>query len=646
MRVTYKVGLWGILTIVAGCARAVRAPEQPAKVAAATPVPVVAAAVDVAQVSAPKDLVAVARAERLDSAAATLARWMNLPFDLRMLDALGPGLSQTLLVDAPVEAAVALAENGDAELPQPYAVFSAGLASVDAGRRLFEKFGRKLEEASPGVWLTSDESPMACGLGPALGRTQARVVCGARRIDVENLLPYATRGLPLLALGTSDLRIELNMAPIRERYGQRLRQGRAVAVPLAMHALGLSDARVSTLVSEGLTAIGDEIVDVVDDVDKVTIDGKIASGSERIEFTTAVDFGQSHSWSARTLADAKTRSALPPALFFKLPTDAGMASFASPPNPKSVEKIVQWFGSLLDAALSHAAVNATARDKLVRSMEQISEVPHGPAVCAASRGPSDATSTASRDPLMESMNAWQICATDQLPAAKMTAALDAWAKVVADPAFRKFVGEKTLVFRRNAVPAGVPAGSVAYEVKLDLQALGKVIQKAAAASSAATSKTKETEAKPAPARSIFILIVPDQNRTWWGFGTDAKLMVSHLLAAKKSESEPHTNAVAELEWLTHEPVVGGGYFTTAYFAAPFIKGMNRALRDTPKGSQKSHLDDALSTAPHHGTTPIPFTWSLKGEAPAAELRFTIMFERAVIEDLASIGGQALAAAHY
>ncbi len=155
------LGLCVSAFVLGGCGGAHTPPARPSKALASgagrveVPVPALTA------LAPPKDLIAIARVEHLDSASATIARWMSLPFDMRMLDALGPGLSHTLLLDAPVEAAVTLADGGDAEVPQPYAVFTAGIASVEAGRATFEHFGRKLEELSPGVWVTTDETPLA-----------------------------------------------------------------------------------------------------------------------------------------------------------------------------------------------------------------------------------------------------------------------------------------------------------------------------------------------------------------------------------------------------------------------------------------------------------------------------------------------------
>jgi hypothetical protein len=582
-------------------------------------------------------LILVARAERLDRAIATLARWANLPFDVRMLDALGPGLSQTLLVDAPVEAAVALAESGDTEFSQPYAVFSAGIASVEAGRQMFEKFGRKLEETSSGVWFTVDQSPVACGLAPALGRAQARVVCGARRVDVESLLPYATRGLPLLAMGTSDLHIELKLAPMRERYGQQLRQGKAIAIPMAMHALGIGDARLSRPISEALAAIGDEIVDVIDDLDSIAIDSKIASNTEQIEVTNAVRFSGARSWSAQTLADTQKHAMPAPTLFFELPKDAGMATFVVPPNPKSLDKMIHGVGSLLDGALSHINVNPKARDNLIHSMEQLNDAPTGPRVCAVAPAASPADTLGQRDKFAEMMTTWQICAIDQMLAAKLTAPMDAWVNVAADRAFRKFVGEKAVTLRRRATPAGLPAGTVAYEAKLDWELLGRSLQKLVPNSESALNAAKKAAAEATRPSHFVFIVVPDQARTWWGYGTDAKLVVSHLIQAKKSETDKSLGAYPELAQLRNEPVIGGGYFTVASFAAPFLRGLSGSLRS---GQKKSHLGDVLTTAPHHGTTPIPFTWSVKGDAAAPQLLFTIGLGRSVIEDLASMGGQA------
>ncbi len=634
MRVRSLFGLGFCSLVFVGCGGA-KPPAQAATPVAAAPLRVESAK-PLTQVDAPKDLVLVARAEHLDQVVATIAHWMNLPFDLKMLDTLGPGLSQTLVVEAPVEAAVALADTGETEVPQPYAVFSAGISSLDAGRKLFEKFGRKLEETSPGVWLTTDESPVACGLAAALGRAQVRVVCGDRRVDVENLLPYATRGLPLLAMGTSDVHVELRVAPIRDRYQSRLRQIKALAIPMALHELGLTDARLSRPVTDILYALGDEVLDVVNDLDQITLDSKLVQNPDRVDLSTALAFTRAHSWSAQTLAAAAKTASPAPASFLELPRDSSMASYVTAQNPKSYENLVHRIVALMDGVLAHVNVNPKARDEFARSLDQFNASRTSSAACGAAPGSIDPGSPASKVNVLEAFSAWQVCAYDQQPTTAFTAVLDASARILADPNLRKVIDERALSFHKRAAGAGLPPATASYELTVDSTALVAAIAKIATnAPSVSKPKDKKAAAEKPVVGHLQIYIVPDGNRTWLGMGTDNKELISHLVAAKKAPPDSRLGAVPGLAWLRSEPAIAGGFFNLAYVMA----GVERRAR--ARGMLSDKKTDMLATAPHHGQTPIPFIWTVKGESTAPRLECNMRFDRAIFEDILAVGGQQL-----
>ena len=632
MRVRRQLKPLILSVVVAGCAGPKPPTGAPAKTAPGGPLLVEAPIADLSPVSAPKNLIVVARAERLDNVTATVAGWMNLPFDLRMLDTLGPGLSQTLRVDVPIEAAVVLSDATDTEVPQPYAVFSAGLSSVDAGRKMFEKFGRKLEETSPGVWLTVDESPVACGLAPAVGRASVRVVCGNRRVDVENLLPYATRGLPLQSMGTSDVHLEIKLEPIRQRYSQRLQQAKALAIPMALHELGFTDSRLSRPLTDILYALGDEVVNVIDDLDRIVVDSRLAHNPDRVDISTMLDFTRAHSWSAQVLAEAAKHSSPAPASLFDLPRDAALASYITSQSPKSYENLIRRLSALIDGSLAHIDVNAKLRDEFSRSLDRLNAARTSSAVCGGMPRTSATVVSEKTDvDFLEAFSAWQVCIYDEQAPVPVTALLDAAAKIVADPAFRKAFDARALTFRRRPA-TGLVAGSVGYELKFEGPAFMSALTRLGAP---ATPKSKD---KPATAEvsgvgQVYIYVVPDGSRTLMGMGTDMKEVVSHLTAIKKMTPENRLGAVGELSWLRSEPAVAGGFFTLSYVMA----GVERRARIKHKTDSKR--SDVLATAPHHGITPVPFVWAVHGDANEPKLECDVRMDRAVFEDIASVSGQ-------
>jgi hypothetical protein len=559
---------------------------------------------------------------------------MGLPFDMRMLDSLGPGLSKTLVLNAPIEGVVVLADGTDAELAQPNAVFSAGLSSVEAGRTMFEKFGRKLEELSPGIWITTDASPMACAIAPALGRAPVRLVCGDRRIDVENLLPYATRGLPLRAMGTADAHVELITAPLRERYGQRVRQGKAMAVPLALGWMGISDTRISRPLTDILYALGDEVVDIMDDLDRIALDVQFVPGQEQLEISGSVSFARAHSWVAQVSADTAKRAAPAPAIFFDMPSDAGTATFVVPNNPRMLETIAHRLEALADGALAHFDVNQKLRDEFARSFDQYASQTLGGACSEGAPAADDAKTRQAS--MFNTLSAWQVCAYDALQPSVITNLIDSGAKLAGDKKLKQVLGEGSISVQRLAAPRALPKGSSVYELKVNAEAIEAALRKLGSKSTASTKPEKKLAKKVEPSHlgTLFIYVVPDANRTWLGSGTDPKAIEEHLAAAR-NPSAAHLMGTSGLTWLRNTPAAGGGFLTLAHVGAAV------AARAQKTGLSKSRVEQALAVAPHHGGTPIPFTIQVRGDATAPVVLLNGRLDRAVFEDIVAMSGQAI-----
>ncbi len=630
---------WFLLTSMAafgGCGAGGQKQASASKKAPIAVAPVVQAKAELTQINPPKDLIAVARIEHLDNASATIARWMSLPFDLRMLDTLGPGLSRTLMLGAPVEAAVALAEGSDTEVLQPYAVFSAPISSVDAGRAMFEKFGRKLQVLSPEVWITTDESPVTCAVAPALGRAPVRLVCGDRRVDVENLLPYATRGLPLLAMGSSDLHAELRLTPIRERYGQRLRQAKAVGVPMALGWMGISDTRLSRPITDILYALGDEFVDVMDDLDRISINAQVAAAPDRIDISTSFGFTRSRSWFAQAVADSAKRGAPAPAAFFELPNDSGAATYMAPSNPRLFESIAHRLEALVDGGLAHLEVNQKLRDDFGRSLDQYANLTWGGACGQGEPGSNSDVSTATKTSELVAMNEWQICNYDAMSPSIVVNFLESAGKLIADKKVEQLLGAGSVSLKRRAANHGLPTGSSVFDLRINTKALESTMGNwGSKPIKSEKQSNKRSQAGTSSIVTLHIYVVPDANRTWVGSGTDAKAIEAHLAAARKSGGPGHLTSATDLSWLRETPAVAGGFVSLAHFGALLAARMGQ------KGLSKNRVDEALAVAPHHGKNPIPFTVQVRGDSNAPELWFNTRLDKAIFEDLVAVGGQSL-----
>jgi hypothetical protein len=315
-----------------------------------------------------------------------------------------------------------------------------------------------------------------------------------------------------------------------------------------------------------------------------------------------------------------------------------MASYVTAQNPKSYENLVRRIVALVDGVLAHVNVNAKARDEFARSLDQFNSSRNSSAACGAVPGSFDPSATESKVNILEAFSAWQVCAYDQQSTTAFTAVFDASARILADPALRKLIDERTLSFRKRAASAGLPPGTIGYELTVNSSALVEAVAKIVAdAPAAGKTKEKDKEKKAAAEKPVQghleIYLVPDGNRTWLGMGTDNKELVSHLAATKKATPDSRLGAVQGLAWLRSEPAIAGGFFNLAYVMASVER------RARARGLLSDKKGDALATAPHHGQTPIPFIWSVKGNSSSPRLECNMRFDRAVFEDILSVSGQ-------
>jgi hypothetical protein len=150
---------------------------------------------DLSPVAAPAELFLVGRVKRPGPILDTLGKWAGFPGSLRML--VGQelhGLGSLMAWDAPIEVAVMLPARGRRKAVR--AVVSVGLNSVGGMVNAARERGLSPERILPEVFGFAGPSGLSCVVGPSLGSSNARLVCGERAGEVEELFAYATRGLP------------------------------------------------------------------------------------------------------------------------------------------------------------------------------------------------------------------------------------------------------------------------------------------------------------------------------------------------------------------------------------------------------------------------------------------------------------------
>lgn len=583
---------------------------------------------DLSTVAAPAELIAVGRMSDPAAAIDTVANWAKFPVDIRALVSKNePDVGRLLVYDAPVEFAVALDTKGLGNFPQPFAVASIGLSSVEGTVEFAKRQGHSVRMLRPGTYrITKGESPV-CAVAAAAGKAPARLVCGDRQEDVDALLAYATRGLPSENLGKSDLHIEVRGEPLRRRYGKELRQLKTMAAPFVMSELSLDSPRFDRALADAVHGLSDEILALVDDVDRIGIDATLDKKGGMADATIAMKFKGKSSWTVQTMLDAQKRAKGAPEAFWKLPKDSEMATFGVGANAKRYEAIRKTLAELMDGALEKEKVPRNVRDQISDLLLE-TWTTEGDVVYAHSEVSAPAAASSGMRERIRSQLGWYVVGLEEKPA-KYKAYLDRLVNLYNDAQLRQVLDKRLKVkpadlpklTSRAARGPGMPVGTTIYELNLPSAFFDKMDPVPPMPPGA-----KPMKRAPAAALSVVLVLMPDGDRSWLGLSADEKALMAQLAAVKKGES---TLAQRDgLGALKAAKGVSGGYLTLGNFVRSVANGMKEAQLDADIGK-------AMAKMPNHGETPM-LMWTTVSDGAAPDVVWTFRVPKAVVEDIAAI----------
>lgn len=454
-----------LLVALVGCGGAQKpAPETP-KPPPPKPAPVVETA-DLSPVAAPSGLFVLGRVKRPTALVDTLAHWAGVPLGLRDLLPFGAkDLATVLAWDAPVELAVAVAPNGRRSSVE--AGLSVGLTSTEQALAAAHGQGYELKRLAPEVYGVLGIPHAACAIAPAIGSALARLVCTHRASELEDLLPYMTRGLPNEPLGERELELELRVEPLRQRFASEIGSARLFAGFL-VRELQLDAPRFDTAVSDTAYALADELVAVVHDVNVVKLEASVDEQKRELDADLSVSFGDHKSWSASMLAEHGKHRGAAPEKFFAQPADADSAAFYYPHDPAIYDRMSAGLVELADAYLEQGKVGKVTRQRVTRVLETYFRW-DGAGVNASG---TDAVEPAKKaDPRVSSD--WMLLRVDNAPPT-LKGALPDLAAILSDRQLRAAAARTLKIEDKELATArlvplsgpGVPAGTKALLVKI------------------------------------------------------------------------------------------------------------------------------------------------------------------------------------
>ena len=334
-------------------------------------------------------------------------------------------LSQLVAQDAPVDAVVAI--DPASKRPNAFAAVAVGLTSLEGARKAIET-GGPATELAPGVWKVGGKERRSarCAVAAGGGGAPARLVCGDSDKDLVALAAWMGRTLPGQAAmsggAAADLHGEARFAPVEARWGADLKQILRQLPLLAKGEVGIGEPRFDDAEVEAATAAQEDLVALMSDLDRFSLDVSITSGACQLSGTGTLQLRNKSSWFVSTMVDRPERQGPPPAMFWRLPKDASSASFGRGTDPARYTRVLKIVRNLVDGGLTKAKVGSPADRKALTDAIQLPLGKDTNLVQASGRFPAapakpgaPTTSQQKIDGLMGGVMGWTVFGLDEGP---------------------------------------------------------------------------------------------------------------------------------------------------------------------------------------------------------------------------------------
>lgn len=561
----------------------------------------VVAAPDLSPVARPEGVVLLGRIRDPGALADAALGWGKVGFDWRArLGRKIPGMDRAIHTSAPAELVARVAPGAPLDRAFELA-FSVGLRDARAFVDGIRGAGESVEEAGPGSWRFAD-ADLHCAVAPAVGPATSRVVCAHGEGALDALLPYATRGLPQENLGATDVHVELLGPPLQAAAGPELRRMRSLGVGFLMNELSTDSPALDGPLGDIVQGLADELILLVDDFEKLTVDLALADGGLRA--TVGLDLRGKTSWTAGTLGAYSARQSPPPELFYRLPADVTDASWSAGGVPERTAPLRRAVGRLLEGAAAHA--------KLPPALGQ--------------------RASALAGELWESNAlAFATVATAE-PSGRAPAELGELTKLVgvrilgvaAPPdRYRRFIEKLVALYQDPALrKAGEKHGAKAGDLPKVTKRASKLVKGATVWEvSAQPKQPKQRKGKPAKAVSVLtVMLAPDGERTWLALGVEeeavAKVVRDIIGGSSALRARPGILAGSAA------PGIAGGFLTLA--------GVGPGGKLT---GERADLPRILAGLPHRGQTPIPYVVRVEPRGAGVRLEEVITLPADAATDL-------------
>lgn len=487
----------------------------------------------------------------------------------------------------------------------PFAVVSASVRSLEGSLSALKGARVDAMEGPSGVYYFSDELTQ-CALGRSVGPEAGRVVCSDSAEALSALLPYALRGFPAEASSGPTGWFEVDLAPIREAYGQRAKSLRLLA-SIGARQLHIDHPRFDRALTEAAVSIADELGDLLSDGERVRGEFEQTERGD-VRLSLLLGFRGTSSWVAGTTADWASSGGPAPALFSTLPGSAAAAgAFQTLPNARR-KKLSE---VLTDLAAGYFE-SKRAKPSEVRDVETVvRELFAREGAIVQATGPLQG---ALPDP-------WGLYGTSR-GKKEVVAFFDSLGRVGSSSAWKQMAPELSdlLEIKRSSERVAGAPQAVVYRYRLGSSAKDWLDS----GSLLGDSLGAQRDTFPLEGR----IAVHSVESVTYVVHARSLGSLSEPFAAMADANSPRLGKNAELRGLFTTSAVARGFARVEGLAAPFLPWLPEKVQNK--------LEELVRATPNGGDVPLTYTVQAKKRGEGAELAVHYDVPSAFIGDVAAL----------
>ncbi len=579
---------------------------------------------DRSPVEEPNNIVARAHAQSLRSIVKSVRGY--LPASAPALDPrtivheLGDGtLDRIVDVDKPADIAVVLPEQGQSgKPPMPIAALAFGVEDgLDIAAAVKESYDVEVRPGGIQALVTRGMKTSRCVVAPALGPAKHRLVC-ALEGDPMVLAPWLARGVTRAPEPNFPLHAEVEVARIRKMFASDLEKGRIVMRGEVANEIKTGFAEIDRVFKTWAKAAVDEAFDLLDDLDRVTLD--VALPAEGAQPTLSMAFGATKSWLARMMLAGGDTPGAASKVLGKMPGDsAWLAGFsrATPQSDALAQPLQTALKDLVDAAASEFKWPGKDRDAALEVVKTLFPAAAdttfvsgyaGKVELPANTPPARGIGKPLAQAFLSKTFSVSTVERDTKASIALGKALAAWAvKPSFAQTYRTLTGERMTVkvAVKPITAKGLPKGSFGQHFDLDLG----VVEQSETTEAKGGKKAKPKEASVAKLGFDSIIVPEGTSRSWVGFSQnlgDGELW-KKLQGAMSGTTNAPLSSIPGYEFATSGTPTGGALMTVDATVKSFdTKGAkaNELLSKLPDGGHSALSWRITPSKPPKSTTEV------------------------------------------